>query len=184
MSTRQPSHLEVSLRKGQPTQQSLQVPSEAIKPGWKRSGTQLIQQSTKCSRENLCDKEAQASKIQSQLLHIEQKPNIEVNTKEGPSKVHDIMMLLRELNTKKDNKTLGCRQNYVERSIRCKVERGMSQTVKNGLNTLEELSVLEELCERELNLDVISVVTGQERLNRVDEWLNQQICVNIASHFT
>ncbi len=184
MSTRQPYHSDVSLHREQPTQLSLKVPQEAIQPGRKRSGTQLIQQSTKRSKENLRDEEAQASKIQSQRPHIEQQTDIEVDSEKGPEEVPDITMLLRELKVKRDNKTLGRRKNYVEKSIGCKVEGGETETVKDGLDTLEELSVLEGLCEGELFLDAIPVATDQERLNRVNEWVQQQVCGNITSHFT
>ncbi len=100
MSTRQPSHSDVSLHGEQPTQLCLKVPQEAIQPGRKRSGTQVIQQSTKRSRENLRDEEAQASKIQSQPPHIEHRTDIEVDSEERPGEVHDITTLLRELKAK------------------------------------------------------------------------------------
>ncbi len=173
MSTRQPSHSDVSLHREQPTQQRLKVPPEAIKSGRKRSSTQLIQQSTKRSRENLRDEEAQASKIQSQLPHIEQQTDIEVDSEEGPEEVHDITTLLRELTAKQDNTTPERRQNYVEKSIGCRVEGGTTETVRDGLDKLSELSVLEGVCEGELNLDSIPVATDQERLNRVNEWVEQ-----------
>jgi len=111
----------------------------------------------------------QASKIQSQLLHIEQQTDIKVDSEKRPKKVHDIMMLLRELMIKQDNMTLKCRQNYVKKLIECRVERDTTETVRNDLDKLSELSVLERMCERELSLDSISVMMNQKRLNRVNE---------------
>jgi len=78
-------------------------------------------------------------------------------------------MLLRELTVKQDNMMLKCRQNYVKKLIVYKVENDMTETVRDDLDTLLELNVLKKVCKKELNLDLISVMMNQKRLNRVNE---------------
>jgi len=169
MPTRQPSHSNVSLRGGQPTQRCLEVPQEAIQSGRKRSGTHVTHgpHLVKRSRENLRDEELQASNTQAQLLRIEQ----QADTEEGPEEVHTIKTLLRELKVKQ-----GRSQNYVKKSIGCTVGGLMSPTVKDGLATLPKLDskVLEGArLEGELgSLDSIPVETAEERLGRVNDWIS------------
>lgn len=172
MSTRQPSRADVSLQRGQPTQQHLKVPLETIRPGRKRGGTQLIQQSTKRSRENLLDEGAQAQKTQSQLLQVERLTDIEVDGEEG-LEVQDLTTLLRELTAKHDSTRLERRRHYVVKSIGCRFEGGMTETIRDGLSTLPKLSVRKGVCEGVLNLDSVPVATDQKRLDRVNEWVKQ-----------
>jgi len=64
---------------------------------------------------------------------------------------------------------LKCRQNYVKKLIVCRVENDMIKTVRDDLDTLLELNMLKKVCKKELNLDSISVMMNQKRLNRVNE---------------
>jgi len=141
------------------------VPLENIRSGRKRSGTQLIQQSTKHSRENLLDDGAQAPKTQSQLMQVERPTDIEVGGEEG-LEVQDLMTLLRELTAKHDSTRLEPRRHFVAKSIGCTFEGGLTETVRDGLSTLPKLSVRKGVCEGVLNLDSVPV----ERLDRVNEW--------------
>ncbi len=78
-------------------------------------------------------------------------------------------MLLRELTVKQDNIMLKCRQNYVKKLIVYRVENDIIKTVRDDLDTLSELNVLKKVYKKELNLDLISVMMNQKRLNRVNE---------------
>ncbi len=171
MPTRQSSHSDVSRRGGQPTQRYLEVSQEAMQPGRKRSGTHVThdQQLAKRSRENLRGEAVQASKTEAQLPHIEQQADSEEEVEE----VRNVRSQLREWKAKKDYKMLDRRRHYVEKSIKGSLP-GMSETVQNGLATLPKLEseVLKGGLEGELgSLGSIPVETGEERLNRVNDWV-------------